>query len=235
MNHLPLFDSGFAGGIAVFRKGPAVLAFSLVLLAVNSGPLAWSQNVRKADPPPTPEKNESPKVPSQLAADSTGLPIDPKTYVIGAEDILNITVWKEPELSRPKGVRPDGKITLPIIGDIQAAGLTPERLAAQLKQALSQGINNPDVTVEVIQVNSKRYTVTGGVNRPGMYPLVMATRVFEALNGAGGFREFANKKDILIMRANGEILHFNYNDYLKGKKRDNNILLENGDTIVVKE
>ena len=103
-----------------------------------------------------------------------------------------------------------------------------------MKQALSEYIKQPDVTVEVIQVNSKRYTITGEVNRPGMFPLVVAVNVFDAINIAGGFRDFANKKDILILRSDGKRFHFNYQDYVKGKNLDKNILLENGDTVIVK-
>ncbi len=185
-------------------------------------------------PPPATEKNEAPKaLPGTIAdAGTSALPIDPKTYIIGPEDILHIQVWREPEFTRAVGVRPDGKITMAIIGDLQAAGLTPERLAAQLKQGLSELIKNPDVTVSVVQVNSKRFTIQGEVNRPGVFPLVMPVKIFDALGLAGGFREFANKKDIIIIRGTKR-LKFNWNDILKGKKLDQNIFVENGDIIVV--
>lgn len=199
---------------------------------------AGAQQNPNNPPPPVPEKNEAPKVPSTVAPDATGLPIDPKVYVIGPEDILNIKVWREPDFTGPKGVRPDGKITMPLIGDVQAAGLTPLRLADQLKQALSGYFSKehpPDLTVEVLQVNSKKYTITGAVNRPGAYPLVVATKVFDAINLAGGFQVFANTKDILIIRTGGKRFHFSYKDFIKGKKLDENIPLENGDTVVVKE
>jgi polysaccharide export outer membrane protein len=144
-----------------------------------------------------------------------------------------IKVWRENDFTGPQGVRPDGKITIPLIGDLQAAGLTPERLAAQLTQSLSQYINKPDITVTIAQVNSKKYTITGEVNHPGVFPLVVATKVFDALGSAGGFRDFANKKDIVIIRGDKR-LKFNWNDVVKGKKLEQNILLENGDTILVK-
>lgn len=199
---------------------------------------AAAQSNRPAETtPPPPEKNEAPKVPSSLPADSTGLPIDPKTYVIGPEDIINIRVWRDQDFSGVKGVRPDGKITMPQIGDVQAGGLTPDRLAAQLKEMVSQYIRQPDVVVEVIQVNSKSYSVTGEVNRPGKYPLVVQRRVFEAISEAGGFRDFANKKDIVVMRADNKTrLHFNWQDFVKHgeTKKNQNILLENGDTILIK-
>jgi polysaccharide export outer membrane protein len=184
--------------------------------------------------PPTPEKPpEAPKtLPNSLTPDSaTGAPVDPKTYVIGPEDVLYISVFHEGELTRAASVRPDGKITMPLIGDLQAAGLTPERFSAQMKQALSSFIHNPDVTITVAQVNSKRYTVAGEVNRPGPYPLVLPTKVFDALSGVG-FRDFANKRKIVIIRGDKRI-RFNYLDVLHGKHLDTNILLEPGDTVYV--
>lgn len=214
------------------RRRLAVLA-ALIFIAS----LAPAQQSGRPEPPaPTPERNEAPKVPSTLPADSTGLPIDPKTYVIGPEDIINVKVWRDPDFSGLKGVRPDGKITMPLIGDVQAAGLTPDRLSAQLKQAISEYIRQPDVEVEIIQVNSKSYTVSGEVNKVGRFPLVTEKRVFEALGDAGGFRDFANEKDILILRADGTRLHFNYKDFLKHgeTKKNQNVPLKNGDTIVVK-
>jgi polysaccharide export outer membrane protein len=184
--------------------------------------------------PPTPEKPpEAPKtLPNSLSPDSaTGAPVDPKSYVIGPEDVLYISVFHENELTRAASVRPDGKITMPLIGDLQAAGLTPERFSAQMKQALSSFIHNPDVTITVAQVNSKRYTVAGEVMRPGPYPLVLPTKVFDALSSVG-FRDFANKGKIVIIRGDKRI-KFNYKDVLHGKHLETNILLEPGDTIYV--
>lgn len=183
---------------------------------------------------PVPTVNEAPKVPASVSADTTGLPIDPKTYLIGPEDILRITVWREPDFSGPKGVRPDGKITMSLIGDLQAAGLTPDALSAQLKKSLSEYLKTPDITVEVIQVNSKRFTVSGQVNRPGPYPLVTTVRVFDALNIAGGFRDFADEKHIVIISTDGKRTNFNFHDFVKGKNTDANIELKNGDTVYVK-
>ncbi|HLX42825.1 MAG TPA: polysaccharide biosynthesis/export family protein [Bryobacteraceae bacterium] len=210
-------------------RGNLAIALTIFALGFASG-----QTRPQPTNPPEPEKAEAPKTPAAVAPDATGLPIDPKSYVIGPEDIILIKVWREPDFTGPKGVRPDGKITLPLIGDLQAGGLTPDRLTAQLKQALSEYVKQPDVTVEVIQVNSKRYTVTGEVNRPNAYPMVVAVHVFDAINIAGGFREFANKKDILVLRGDGKRFHFNYQEYVKGKNVDKNILLENGDTVIVK-
>src|SRR5580700_4770089 len=113
------------------------------------GAIAAAQNNKPA-PAPDPTVNEAPKVPSTVSADATGLAVDPKSYVIGAEDILKISIWREPDLSGAVGVRPDGKITRPLIGDVQAVGLTPERLAATLKEAYGGGdkVRNPEITIE---------------------------------------------------------------------------------------
>ncbi len=195
--------------------------------------LAAAQDTTKQQAPPPEKPPEAPKtLPNSVPADSTGLAVDPKTYVIGPEDVLFISVFREPELSGAVAVRPDGKITKPLIGDMQAEGLTPERLAAQLKQAFTSFIKSPDVQVTVAQVNSKRYTVAGEVMRPGPYPLIVPTKVFDALSTVG-FRDFANTKKIVIIRG-AERIKFNYNDVLKGKHLEQNIFLEPGDTIYVK-
>ena len=163
---------------------------------------------------------------------SAGAPVDPKSYVIGPEDVLAVRVWKEPEASGIVTVRPDGKITLALGGDVQASGLTPEQLSRKVTEALSNYINRPQVTVMVQAVFSKKYYISGEVNRPGAFPLVVPTTIVEALTQAGGFREFANQKKIVIMRG-PKRFNFNYKDYIKGKGLDQNVQLENGDHIVV--
>lgn len=166
------------------------------------------------------------------AGGAMAAPVDPRTYEIGPEDILSIRVWREPELSSGVQVRPDGKITLPLIGEVQAAGLTPDALKAKLVEAFSEFINKPEIVVSLQQVLSRRYYLVGEVNRPGGYPLVVPITVLDALTNAGGFREFANTKKITILRA-GKLIKFNYKDVIKGKNMDQNIRVENGDYIVV--
>ena len=119
---------------------------------------------------------------------------------------------------------------------LSAAGLTPERLTNQLREAYKDKILNPEIEIELIQVNSRHYSIAGEVNRPGMFPLVTPLTVFEALNLSSGFKEFANKKDVTILRADGAILKFNWLAYSKGDKkaRDKNVALLPGDTIIVK-
>jgi polysaccharide biosynthesis/export protein len=199
----------------------------LVSLGLSTG---WAQKPAAPAAPPS-QNGAAPGSPGAPAAGATAA-VDPRTYEIGAEDVLFIRVWREADFTSQYVVRPDGKITVPLIGDVQAAGLTPERLGDQLKQALSEYINSPDVSVSLQQVNSKKFFITGEVNRAGEFPLVVPTRIFDALSNAGGFRDFANKKKIIVIRGS-ERLKFNYQDILKGKNLEQNIFLENGDTIVV--
>jgi polysaccharide export outer membrane protein len=200
-----------AGGL-----GLAWLAAAPILAQKEPALAATGRN----DTPPAPPKPDS------------SVAVDPKTYVIGAQDVLSVKVWREQDFTGLYTVRPDGKITIPLIGDVQASGLTPERLGEQLKQRLSNYINSPDVSVSLQSVNSKKFYVTGEVNRPGEYTLAVPTKVFDALSNSGGFRDFANKKKIIIIRG-ADRLKFNYQDILKGKNLEQNIFLENGDTVVV--
>lgn len=195
---------------------------------IACGALAAQEAPRQAPAHPA----EAAKEAASDAAAAAPAPVDPQTFVIGPEDVLMVRVWREPEHSGIVTVRPDGKITLPLLGDIQAGGLTPDQLDRQITQSLSKLINNPDVIVSVQAVRSKRYYVTGEVNKPGAYPLVVPTTVLEALSLAGGFRDFANKKNITVLRGNKRF-KFNYNDVIKGKNLDQNIKLENGDFILV--
>lgn len=165
-----------------------------------------------------------------------GQPVDPNKYIIGAEDVLYVQVWREPDFTRPVAVRPDGKITMPLIGEIQAAGETPMQLTKTLTEKLGNYVNRPDVTVTVQEVRSKKYYIDGGVNKPGEYALVTPTRVLEALSKAGGFTEFANRRKIKILRNEGkQTFKFNYNQVAKGKHLEQNIFIENGDHIIVPE
>jgi polysaccharide export outer membrane protein len=141
-------------------------------------------------------------------------------------------VWREPELSTAVQVRPDGKITLPLVGELQASGETPEGLKSKVVAALQEYILKPDVYVSLQSVQSRKYYITGEVNRTGTFPLVVPTTILEALTNAGGFREFANSKKITVLRK-GKTLKFNYNDVVKGKNSEQNVLLEPGDLIYV--
>jgi len=183
-------------------------------------------------PKPAAPATKTPEAAAPKADESKPAAVDPKTFSIGAEDIIFIQVWREPDFTRQVMVRPDGKITMPLIGEVQTEGLTPDQLTARLTESLTKYLNNPQVSVTVLAVNSKKYYITGEVGKPGAYPLVVPTRVLEALSGAGGFRDFANEKKITILRK-GQRLKFNYKEVIKGKNMEQNILLENGDYIIV--
>ena len=170
---------------------------------------------------------------------SEGGPVPATTdpaYVIGPQDVLDVNVWKEPDMTRTVPVRPDGKITLPLINDVQAAGTTPQQLAATVTEKLRKYVNEPQVTVIVTQINSQRVFVVGEVLRAGAFPLLPGMTVLQALSSAGGFTTFANVKKIHVMRlVNGKHteLPFNYREVLNGDNPDQNITLQPGDTVVV--
>jgi polysaccharide biosynthesis/export protein len=159
------------------------------------------------------------------------------SYVIGNSDVLAITVWKEPDVSRSIPVRPDGKISLPLVGEIQAAGRTPLQLEEEIAAKLQTYINKPDVTVIVQEINSEKFNILGRVVKPGSYPLSGSATVLDAIAAAGGFQDFAKQKSIYILRsspAGGQSrMAFNYKDVIKGKHPEQNIKLEPRDTIVV--
>lgn len=164
------------------------------------------------------------------------LATDDPSYVIGPEDVLNVDVWKEPEMSRTVPVRPDGKISLPLLNDVQAAGLTPMQLAASITVGLRKYLAGPQVTVIVSQINSQRIYILGEVNRAGAYPLLPEMTFLQALSSAGGFTQFANLKKIYLLRTeNGRQVKFffNYKEVVHGRTPGQNILLKAGDTIVV--
>jgi polysaccharide biosynthesis/export protein len=213
----------------VVRNAVSVVLTLLGGLSIGGG---IPNPVMAQNPPPAAASGRNDAASTAPLKPETSAAVDPKTYVIGAQDILMIKVWREQDFTGPYTVRPDGKITIPLVGDVQASGLTPERLSEQLKQGLSDYIHSPDVSVSLQTVNSKKFFITGEVNRPGEYTLATPTKVFDALSNAGGFRDFANKKKIIVIRG-AERIKFNYQDILKGKGLEQNIFLENGDTIVV--
>jgi polysaccharide export outer membrane protein len=175
-----------------------------------------------AVPKPTPEA----KMPGAA-------PVDTKTYVIGAEDVIFIKVWRDNDVSGQFLVRPDGRISVPLIGDVTASGRTPEQLEKDIADRLSKFIREPQVNVGILAVGSKKYFILGEVNKPGSFPLVVPTNVLEALVNAGGFRDFANTAKILILRGS-KVITFNYKQVTRGKKPEQNIFLEPGDKIIVK-
>jgi polysaccharide biosynthesis/export protein len=204
---------------------PATASPAIVPPATQS-----STSTSPTTPPATP-------VPAALAPPSginTGGPIDPERYVIGAEDSLQITIWKEPSLSGTIPVRPDGMISLVLVGDLRAAGLTPMALSADISQRLKKYVQDPVVTVVVLGVNSQRIFTVGEVNKVGPIMLTPGMTMLQAIVSAGGLTQFANSKRIYILRTVGgkqQNIPFNYKKALKGDNQG--ISLIPGDTIVV--
>ena len=211
-------------------KNPIPLILTGLLLAVSVS--AYCQ-----DPPAQEkqDKKEEAKDTKALATQSAAGAEDP-SYRIGAQDLLRIDVWREDQLTRTVPVRPDGKVTLPLLNDVQAAGLTPMELAGNIREELKKFITNPQVTVSVTEINSRRIYVNGEVNKSGAYQLLPHMTVLQALSGSGGFTPFARVKSIYILRmqdGKSVKIPFNYREAIRGKNPEQNVELEPGDTIVV--
>jgi polysaccharide biosynthesis/export protein len=182
------------------------------------------------------QDNSVPKPPApSTAAAKEPTSVAGPDYIIGADDVLHVSVWKEPDLTNTLPVRPDGKISLPLLNDVQAAGLTPMQLANSLTEKLKKFLADPRVTVVVTQMNSQRIYVMGEVLHPGSMNLLPNMSMLQALASAG-FTQFANTKGIYLLRnENGkqQKMPFNYKQVIKGEAMDQNFILRPGDTIVV--
>jgi polysaccharide biosynthesis/export protein len=213
-----------------------IILLAVIALAGTTMTMSARQDKKKDD---RKSAVASPKSDAASLADgkpaSTPATNDP-AYVIGPEDVLDISVWKEPDVSRVVPVRPDGRISLPLIDDVQAAGLSPQQLAKSVAEKLKKFLNEPQVTVIVTAMNSQRVFVVGEVLRAGAFPMLPGMTVLQALSSAGGFTTFADVKKIHVMRLrDGKQIEipFNYREVLKGDNSGQNIKLEPGDTIVV--
>src|SRR5579872_7525150 len=201
-----------------------------ILLGIGLASPAWAQDASKS----TSAKTAATAADRETAG-STAKPHD-NSFVIGNDDVLAINVWKEPDISRSIPVRSDGKISLPLVGEVQAAGRTPLKLEQEIASRLRNYISEPEVTVMVQQVNSQKFNILGQVAKPGSYILANSPTVLDAIALAGGFRDFAKKKSIYVLRQgpSGESrLPFNYKEVSQGKNMAQNIRLEPGDTIIV--
>jgi len=184
-------------------------------------------------PTPPPVATQAPSVPA--AAAPVGI-TPPPDYVIGPDDQLSVVFWRDADLSRDVTVRPDGQISLPLLNDVQASGLTPEELRVAVTEAATKFVEDPTVSIVVRQINSRRVFITGMVGRPGAYPLMAPTTVLQLISLAGGLQEYANEQRIVIFReVDGRQvrLQFNYRWVLQGLNLRQNIELEPGDTVVV--
>src|SRR5436305_11653446 len=207
---------------------------TVVFFSVVAPAATWAQNVLPANT----------KVDVPVAVPAVSQPVSAEiskphddSFVIGDNDVLAINVWKEPDVSRSVPVRSDGKISLPLAGEIQASGLTPLKLEQDIASKLQNYISEPEVTVIVQQINSQKFNILGMVMRPGSYSLTNSSTVLDAIAAAGGFRDFAKQKSIYVLRhqPNGTEarLPFNYKDVVKGKNPDQNVKLQPNDTIVI--
>jgi polysaccharide biosynthesis/export protein len=204
-----------------------ILAGCLTVSMAQASSEKSTAKAKKEGTKPT-QVHEVPAVPL-VAAD------DP-TYKIGAEDILKIDVWREDQLTRTVPVRPDGKITLPLLNDVRASGLTPMELAGSIRDELKNYVNNPQVTVSVMEINSRRIYVTGEVAKSGAFGMTPHMTALQAISSTGGFTQFAKPKNIYIRRKEHgqEVkLPFNYREAVKGRNPEQNIELQPGDVIVV--
>jgi polysaccharide export outer membrane protein len=202
--------------------------------AASPAPAGDKKPAVEPSAPADPAKLADPK-PSLGVRPPAALPVDEKTYLIGAQDQLFVLVMGEKDYSGQYLVRPDGRISMPYINEVQAAGRTPLELASDITERLTQLIKKPQVNVQLLAVKSKKYYINGEVLKPGEFDLIVPTTVMEGLVQAGGFREFANQKDIRVLRDGGKtVLRFNFKDMLNSKNLKQNVLLQPGDIIVVK-
>jgi polysaccharide export outer membrane protein len=206
----------------------------LFLVAISASLLGQAPATGGANPVPAPASKSASSVPSSQP--SAVKPHD-DSFIIGNDDLLAIDVWQEPEASRSLPVRSDGRISLPLVGEVQAAGRTPLQLEQEIADKLQAYIKDPEVTVMVQQINSEKYNIIGQVAKPGSYSVTLTTTVLDAIANAGGLRDFAKKKGIYILRrgsTGGETrIPFNYKDVIKGKHPEQNIKLQPNDTVVV--
>jgi polysaccharide export outer membrane protein len=208
--------------------GRSWLFATVICLSISIG--LWAQaapanNATQATPAPS---NSEASAATKAHDDS---------FTIGNDDVLAINVWKEPDISRSIPVRSDGKISLPLVGEVQAAGQTPLKLEQEIATRLKNYIAEPEVTVIVQQINSQKFNILGQVTKPGAYPISNSATVLDAIALAGGFRDFAKQKSIYILRQNGDgsqtRIPFNYKEVVKGHNPAQNIKLQPRDTIVV--
>jgi polysaccharide biosynthesis/export protein len=215
--------------IAVNRRLLFAASMSLVcLMSTATGSAAQEPNKAPAAQP----QAATPAAPA-AATPAVALPAD---YVVGPEDVLGIVFWRERDMSADVVVRPDGRISLPLLNDVDVAGLTPDQIRERITELAKRYIEDPNATVVVKQINSRKVYITGNVERPGTFPLLRSTTVLQLIALAGGLKEFANAGDIVLVRTEGtkqESYTFNYDQLKNRKNLSQNIFLKPGDTIIV--
>jgi len=215
-----------------------VLSATIVSVTALAAAASTSLAVLAQAPAPVLAANAAASAPATAAAAAVPVrPAAPNGYVIGVDDVLSILFWREKDLSAPEiTVRPDGKVTLPLLNDVQAAGLTPEQLRDTVLDAARKYVEDPNPTVIVKEIKSRKVFITGQVEKPGPYPLNGTVTVLQLIATAGGLRDFADGKNISVIRVRDgkqSVFEFNYQDLLKKRYLSQNIELTPGDTVVV--
>jgi polysaccharide export outer membrane protein len=210
------------------------------LLLVVGAALPVAAQAPGAHEPTLPTSPTSPPSPARAsAATPPPVPIGvtpPADYVVGPEDVLTIVFWRERDMSADVVVRPDGRISLPLLNDVDVAGLTPDQVRERVTEGAKRFVEEPNATVVVKQINSRKVYITGSVERPGPFPLLRPTTILQLISLAGGLKEFAKAGDISVVRTEGTqqtFFQFNYDDVKNRKNLTQNILLKPGDTVIV--
>jgi polysaccharide export outer membrane protein len=221
-----------------------IIAIAVVFCWVGLLAQTQTASLKPSDSSDSTKTTDAAKTPDKTA-DKTADKVDnsvpaainvPPGYVVGESDVLHINVWKEQELSQTVVVRTDGNISLPLINEIRVSGMTPLQIQELIAEKLKSYINNPQVTVTVTDIRSKKAFITGEVLRPGSYSLNAQTSVLQLIAQAGGFTPFAKRDSIVVLRTeNGKLtrMKFQYKEVVKGNKAEQNIALQPGDTVVV--
>jgi polysaccharide export outer membrane protein len=199
--------------------------------------MAAGISISAAQQPPKPPQTQ-PKVTAPPVDRATNIPasVARPDYIIGPEDVLTVVFWRDKEMSGDVVVRPDGKISIPLLRDVEAAGSTPDQLRARLVEAATKYLEDPDATVVVKEIKSRNVYITGNVAKPGTYPISSGMNVLQCIALAGGVLEYADTKNIVVIRRDKGLQQyhkFNYNDVIKQKHTEQNLELKPGDTIVV--
>ena len=220
--------------VGVMRGGMSYARVFVVTMSIFASTALMAQS---GSEPSTPTAGSPAATQPAQNVEASAAKAHDNSFVIGNDDVLAINVWKEPDVSRSIPVRSDGKISLPLVGEVQATGRTPLKLEEEIAARLKNYIAEPEVTVIVQQINSQKFNILGMVNKPGSYVINNSATVLDAIALAGGFRDFAKQKSIYILRQDADgsqtRLPFNYKEVVKGKNSGQNIKLQPRDTIVV--
>ena len=215
------------------RQSTLVRLLMVVVFAWLAAPAEAQQYTASAAGDVKPIVAQAPQKPAELN-EASGTTY--AGFAVGASDVIRISVWKEPELSQTVTVRPDGYISMPLVGDVKVVGMTTNQIADLLTEKLSAYVVKPQVTLSVVEIRSREVYITGQVGKPGGYPLLGPMSVLQLIARAGGLSQFADRKGVFVLRQTGggkERYSFNYKDVISGKRPEQDILLQPGDTVVV--